>query len=166
MIGAQLLAVIGSLCGGKLMKDNQHSRNFFYGLLVSSLVPAVVVMALLCLSPDRVIIPTLPASIVALIVSLVASSVIGLPIALWLRSRERLAVFPLCVAGMTAGAIALGALNFYANYWPEMNDRSFALWAAWSSAKRSIVPGAVLGLLSSVGFCLGSGVKLHLRKSM
>lgn len=114
-------------------------------------------------SPDRVMIPVLPAALIAFLISLAASAMIGFPLALWLRSRGRLTVIPLCVVGVIVGAIVMAAFNFQTNYWPQMNDQSLAKWIAWNSAMKGALSGAILGTISSVAFCLGAGIAVRSR---
>jgi len=89
------------------------------------------------------------------------SAAVGVPAAIWLRKREKLAFLPLCVAGALAGGILLGAINGWSNYWPQMLDQTHAITLALKSAGRTAVAGALIGLLSAVAFCLGAGVQLR-----
>lgn len=145
------------------MKHLQHSRPLFLGVLTSALAPALLVATLFVFSPDRVMIPILSAALIAFLISLSASAMIGFPLALWLRSRGRLTAIPLCVVGIIAGAIVMAAFNFQTNYWPQMNDQSLAKWIAWNSAMKGALSGAIFGAISSVAFCLGAGIAVRSR---
>jgi hypothetical protein len=145
------------------MKHLQHSRPLLFGVLAGALAPAVLEAALLALSPERVMIPVLSVALIAFLISLAASAIIGLPLALWLRSKEWLTVISLCIAGLIVGAIVMAAFNFHANYWPQMNDQSLAKWIAWNSAMKGALSGAIFGAISSIAFCLGAGVAVRSR---
>lgn len=145
------------------MKNVQHSRHLFLGVLAGALAPAFLATTLLALSPERVMIPELSVALIVLLISLAASATIGLPLALWLRSKGRLTAIPLCLVGVIVGAIVMAALNFQANYWLQMNDQSLAKWIAWNSAMKGALSGAIFGAISSVAFCLGAGIAIRSR---
>lgn len=143
------------------MDNLQHSRPLFLGVLFSALVPALMIYLILMTSAEKIIIPVLPAFLITLFVSLTASVVVGLPFALWLRSRGWLTAIPICSAGLIFGAIVMASLNYQANYWPQMNDNSLAVWIAWSSAKKGAIFGAILGVISAAAFCFGAGIRIR-----
>lgn len=145
------------------MKNLQHSRPLFFGVLAGAFAPAILAAALLVLSPERSMIPVLPSAFLAFLIALGGSVIIGLPLALWLRSRQWLTVAPLCVVGILVGAIALAAFNFQINYWPQMNVQSLAKSIATNSAMKGALAGAIFGAISSAAFCLGAGIAVRPR---
>lgn len=165
MIGAHLRAVnhLGETNLPMLKKHPQHSRPLLFGVLAGSLVPTLSFTLLLAFSSVRILIPVLPAAIVAFLILLFSSAIAGLPLAILLRSYERLTAIPFCLAGVIVGTAITSVLNFQMNYWPQMNDPSFARWIAWSSAMRSIAFGAIVSAISSVSFCLGAGIRIRRR---
>lgn len=145
------------------MRHIQHSRPLLLGVLAGAVAPALFAATVLLLSPERVMIPVLPVALIALLISLAASTILGLPFAVWLRSKGWLAAIPLCVVGVTVGAIFMAVFNFQMNYSPQMNDQSLARWIAWNSAKKGVLSGAIFGAISSVAFCLGAGIAVRSR---
>lgn len=153
------------MCGGdELMKHIQHSRPLVLGVLAGALAPAFVATTFLVLSPERIMIPALPVALIALLISLAASAIIGLPLAIWLRSKGWLTAIPLCLVGVIVGAVVMAAFNVHTNYWPQMNDQSLAKWIAWNSAINGSQSGAIFGAISSVAFCLGAGIGVRSRQ--
>ncbi|WP_295575106.1 hypothetical protein [Stenotrophomonas maltophilia] len=147
------------------MKQIQHSRPLLWGVLASALAPITLGASILWASPERLLIPIFPATVAVFLFSIAASTLIGLPIALWLRSKGRLAPIPLCIIGLTIGAITMAAFNFHANYWPQMHDQSLARWIAWNSAMKGALSGAIFGAISSLAFCLGAAVRPKVRQA-
>jgi hypothetical protein len=131
--------------------------------MAGALAPAFLAATLLVLSPERVMIPVLPVALIALLISLAASVIVGLPLAIWLRSKEQLTAIRLCIVGIIVGAIVMAAFNFQTNYWPQMNDQSLAKWIAWNSAMKGGLSGAIFGAISSIAFCLGAGIAVRSR---
>lgn len=148
--------------GDEVMEHAQHARPLFIGVIAGAVSPTLLA-TLLESSPDRIMVPPLLVVLVALPISLAASTIVGLPLALWLRSKGQLTAIRLCLAGVLVGAVVMAAFNFEMNYWPQMKDQSFAKQIAWNSAISGILPGAVFGAMSSVAFCLGAGIAIRRR---
>ncbi|WP_295575119.1 hypothetical protein [uncultured Stenotrophomonas sp.] len=147
------------------MKQLQHSRPMILGVLAGALAPAIMAAIILSLSSEQGSIPIFPAALIAFLISITASTFIGLPLALWLQSQGRLTPFLLCIIGVAIGAITMAAFNFHANYWPQMHDQSLARWIAWNSAMKGALWGAIFGAISSLAFCFGAGVKPKVRQA-
>lgn len=96
--------------------------------------------------------------VISFLVASLASAILGIPLAAWLRRNKRLSAIPLCIAGALSGAILLAGINGWSNYSPEMNDRAHAISIAVGSAKRTAFPGAILGLVCAAAFCVGAGI--------
>lgn len=97
-------------------------------------------------------------AVIAFAAAGLVSAVVGVPVAIWLRKQEKLSLLPLCIAGALAGAVLLGSINGWSNYWPQILDQTHAITMALKSAGRAAVSGALIGVVSAVAFCLGAGV--------
>lgn len=140
------------------METPQHSRPLWMGLLACALTPTVLLVVELMGSSARVMIPIAVVLVVSLPASLLATYVVALPYALWLRRRGKLSSLRLCVAGVLAGAAVHAAFNFYMSWYPQMRDHSLAISIALQSARRGATGGAVLGLLASIALAVGAGI--------
>ena len=143
------------------MDASQHSRPLWIGLLASTFFVPVAMTVLQSFSSSRLMIPPVLIFIVGSLIAGAATFLFALPFALLLRKRGALNALTLCLSGAIVGALAYSAYAFNSNYYPEMNDKALALWAARQSAFRAIIPGAVFGLLSAVAFCIGAGITIR-----
>ncbi len=157
-IGAHHQAVINNNLGFRFMKN---TRPLALGVLTGSIAPAVFVVLVLGFSADRVIMPVASSGLIAFFSSLVLIVAIGLPFSLWLRSRKKLTLIPVCLVGVVFGAVVMAFFGFQSNYWPQMNDQSLARNIAWSSAWAGALYGAFFGGLSSGAFCFGAGIPMR-----
>lgn len=163
---AKLPAMTATSTPDAMTRHAQHSRPLFLGAICGAIAPVLLLAGLLMMSSDRVVVPVVLVFLIALPLTLCASVVLGIPLALWLRSKGWLTALPVCAVGLVVGAIAMASFNYQINHFPQMNDQSLAGWIAWNSAKRGIVPGAILGAVSAVAFCIGAGIRLRLPKNI
>jgi len=149
------------------MTNDQHARPLWIGMIACALFPTLVIEVLFQFSAEKnmMMVPDLLVVIIALPVSLFAVVSVALPYTLWLRRLGKLNAIRLCIAGALVGAAALAVLNFYTNYYPEMNDQKFMIQTALKSALASTVPGAIIGFLSSVALCVGAGITIRSSRS-
>jgi hypothetical protein len=134
----------------------QHRRSLWLAALVTSIaVPVgyagvVVSIALLSGTARNHEVFGALASIVVVGTPLCMACVflLGLPLAVYFRSRGWLAVIPACLVGATAGALVFGLLLWRL-------ERESAPLAVW-------LPGAAFGLAASVVFCAVAGVSWRL----
>jgi hypothetical protein len=117
--------------------------------------------ALQSFSSSRLMVPPLLIFIVGSIIAGATTLLFALPLTLWLRKRGRLSALLLCSLGAIMGAAVYAGYAFDSSYYPQMNDRDFALWAARQAALRAALPGAVFGFLSSVALCVGAGITIR-----
>src|SRR4249919_2172105 len=143
------------------MERSQHSRPLWLGLLACASLPVLLLVALLLGSPERVMIPVELVVLFSLPVSLLATCCVALPYALWLWRRGKLNAIRLCIAGALVGGIVMALFNYDMNYFPQMNDQTFARQIALNSAIKGGVSGAVLGLLSAIALCVGAGITIR-----
>jgi len=129
----------------------QHRRPLWIGALLASLTPPLCALAVLFVSRtgDPSISDMLGTA--ALIfaatfpISLATMLAIGLPYVLWLRSHNALSVLTVCVGAVAAGVVALGLLNWGAN------------WDHRAPGLLQLLYGAGLGLAAGIAFCVGAG---------
>lgn len=143
------------------MASSQHKRSLWIGLLACALTPTIFLVSTLLMSADRYVVPVLAVLIVSLPLSLLATYCVAFPYVLWLRHRRWLSALNVCIAGAVVGALIFGAFDFYMNWFPQMNDHSFAFDIAMDSARKGLFSGALIGLLSSVALCVGAGIRLR-----
>ena len=136
----------------------QHSRPLWVGILACTALPVVLFAAQAYFSPYQFMIPSELVAMSALVGALFSSLCIALPYILWLRRKRLLNALRVCLAGAVGGAVVLGAFAFYMAYFPEMQDRGFALATATRSAASVALSGALVGVLSGVALCVGAGI--------
>ena len=140
------------------MKHLQHSRPLTSGVLLGALVPALIMVALLTIMLKQVATPALSALVIVFPVCFIANLLVGLPLALWLRSKSRLTALPLCLAGLMAGAMLMTAFDYLLAPQRGVNSQDFVQWTAQPSTLGSAMFGAAMGMLSAFTFCLGAGI--------
>ena len=133
------------------MDQSQHKRPIWLGVVASAFAPwmcVLVVMAFARASSDTFtdfLVFGALAFVLAFPVSLLATLTLGLPYALWLRSRGFFSSLTICI-----GASVIGAVGF-----------SYFTWLAESDSTivdlHKIVAGLGFGLVSGVAFCIGAG---------
>lgn len=143
------------------MTSLQHKRALWIGLLACALTPTVFLVSTLLMSSDRYVVPVVAVLIVSLPLSLLATYCVAFPYILWLRRRRWLSALNLCIAGALVGALVFASFNFYMNWFPQMNDRSFAFDIAMTSARKGLFSGALIGALSSVALSAGAGIRFR-----
>ncbi len=143
---------------GVALKHSQHSRPLMSGVFLGALAPALIMAALLTILLKSIAIPALSALIIVFPVCVIADLGIGIPLALWLRSKGRLTALPLCLAGLVAGAVLMTAFNYLLALQWGVHSQDFAQWTAQPSTLSSAMFGAAMGMLSAFTFCLGAGI--------
>jgi len=133
------------------MSDVQHKRSLWLGALCSTLAPPVVLLLVALLLQSRA--PSLDNLLkgiggiffIATPVSFLATLCLGLPLALLLRSLRAFSWVSVCI-----GSAAIGAVSFALFSW-------VVSWNHQAPGSSQYAIGAVLGLVSGVAFCAGSG---------
>lgn len=143
------------------MERSQHSRPLWIGLLASTFSVPAAMATLQFFSSSRLMVPPLLIFVVGSIIAGVATFLFALPLTLWLRKRGRLSALLLCSLGAIVGAVVYAVYAFDSSYYPQMNDKALALWAARQSAFRAVLPGAIFGFFSAVALCVGAGITIR-----
>lgn len=133
------------------MELRQHKRPIWFGILLASLAPAVCVSFVGIVSTSRP--PPLTQLLsrigavfaLATPVSLAAMLLLGLPLVLWLRSRNVLNTGYVCAGAALIGAITFGLLSWALSSGDRLPHASM------------LVVGAVFGVVSGLAFCIGAG---------
>ena len=144
----------------------QHSRPLWIGILACIALPALLIGIPSYFSADRVMVPPELVVMVALVGALFATLCVALPYVLWLRGKRKLSALRICFAGTAAGTVILGAFNFYMSYFPEMEDRGFALAIAFRVAMKASAAGAIVGLFSAAALCVGAGIPFRASRAI
>jgi hypothetical protein len=87
--------------------------------------------------------------LVSVPVALLALVTLGLPLVLWLRSKQLLTAFNTCAASMLTGALVFGIFSSL-----------LALDHSLPSLQQ-LLSGADLGLASGATFCLAAGITIR-----
>lgn len=140
------------------MGNAQHQRPLFFGVIGGTVLPTVLLTLTQFFSSDRTMVHPFLFVLIGGPTLLAVSTIGAWPIALALRRANALTTLSLCVIGAVVGALFLAAFNYHGNYWPEMNDQTLARWVALNSAKKALFPGALVGIVSGLGFAVGAGV--------
>ena len=133
------------------MSDVQHKRSLWLGALCSTLAPPIVLLLVALLLQSRTLsLANLLKGMggiffMATPVSFLATLCLGLPLALLLRSLTAFSWASVCI-----GSAAIGAVSFAIFSW-------VISWNHQTPGLSQYVIGAVLGLVSGVAFCVGSG---------
>lgn len=143
---------------------NRNRRPLVVGVLASGTCCAMVVGIALLGDPGYKYLGMWLAWPIAFVIGSLAAAIVGVPLVIWLRRRQRLTAILICASGVLAGAMLLGGFNGWLNYWPQMLDQGYALAVALQSAGRTAMHGAVIGLISAVGFCWGAGIPNRRRR--
>ena len=149
------------MTNGGHMQQSQHSRPLWIGLLACALLAPALLAGLEAMSADSIMIPPPLVFLVGVLISGTATALVALPLVLWLRKRGKLNAVYLCVGGVLIGAISFAAFTFNQSYFPQMNDRSWALRVAAQAALNALVPGSILGLVSAAALCVGAGITMR-----
>ncbi len=133
------------------MEHSQHKRPLWLGVMASAFAPwlcILVVMAFTRASSDTFtdfLVFCALAFVLAFPVSLLATLILGLPYALWLRSRGAFSSLSICIGAAAIGAAAI----------------SYFTWLVESDATivdpLDLLAGVGFGLISGVAFCIGAG---------
>jgi hypothetical protein len=99
--------------------------------------------------------------LVGVLITAPIACLVALPLALWLRRMGNLNAVYLCLLGTVVGALALGLYTLHDTYYPQMNDKAFALRIAEQAALKALASGAVDGFLSAVALCIGAGITVR-----
>jgi uncharacterized membrane protein len=113
---------------------------------------------LMAMTSYSIMIPPIAILLVGVLISGVVTVLVALPLVLWLRKRGRLNAIYLCATSVFLGALSFAAFDFYQSYFPQMNDKSFALWVAVRAALKALMLGSIMGLLSAMALCVGAGI--------
>ena len=140
------------------MQSPQHRRPLWLGVLAASLAPAVSIIFVGFASASRY--PSLIkmlktiGMVFALTtpVALAAFLVLGLPLVLWLRSRNVLNAAYVCIGAIAIGVIAWAVVGWVITYDHRLPNPSMLL------------VGAVFGFISGVAFCIGSAIGFRSRQ--
>lgn len=143
------------------MSISQHSRPLWLGFLACILFVPVVMGIVASFSAYSLMIPPLLVVAAGLSISIVTTLLCAVPLVLWLRRRCKLNAILLCTFGAIGGALAMAIFIFYNTFFPEIRDRSFAIWSAARGAVRSMPIGACYGLLSAAALCIGAGITIR-----
>ena len=133
------------------MKKSQHKRPIWLGAVASTFAPwlcVLVVMAFTRASSDTFtdfLAFGALAFVLAFPISLLATLMLGLPYALWLRSRGFFSSLTICV-----GAAVIGAAAFSYLTWLVESDSTIL-------DPPTLLAGMGFGLVSGVAFCIGAG---------
>ena len=147
------------------MKQPQHSRPLWIGLVACTLFAPMLLAGLMAMSSYSIMIPPIGILLVGVLISGAATILIALPLVLWLRKRGKLNAVYLCTLSVLVGALLFAAFNFNQSYFPQMHDKSLALWEAEQATLKSLLPGGILGLLSAVALCIGAGITVRPSRS-
>ncbi len=139
------------------MQSPQHRRPLWLGVLAASLAPAISMILVGLVSASRF--PSLTkmlrtiGTVFALTtpVALAGILVLGLPLVLWLRSRNALNAAYVCIGAIAIGVIAWAVVGMVITYDHRLPNPSMLL------------VGAVFGLVSGVAFCIGSAIGFSAR---
>ena len=143
------------------MNETQHSRPLWIGFLASVLFAPTLFAGLVAMSEYNIMIPPILVFLVGILISGSATLLGAVPLVLLLRKRGKLNAVYVCALGGLVGAIAYGVYSFNDSYYPQMNDKSLALWSAQQAALRALLPGCFLGLLSAIALCIGAGITIR-----
>ena len=140
---------------------SQHSRPLVVGALASSFAVPTLMALLMAFSTMSVMAPPILVFFVGVLITVPTTCVVAVPLALLFRRFGRLNAIYMCLLGAVLGALALGIYTLDSSYYPQMNDKVFALWVARQAALKSLMPGAVYGFVSALAFCIGAGITIR-----
>jgi hypothetical protein len=143
------------------MDTTQHSRPLWLGVVASSVAVPTLIAALMMFSSESTMISPIDVFLVGVLITAPIACLVALPLALWLRRIGRLNAVYLCLLGTVVGALALSLYTLHGTYYPQMNDKAFALWIAKQAALKALAPGALDGFLSALALCVGAGVTIR-----
>ena len=133
------------------MSHPQHVRPLWYGVLLASLAPPLCLVSAMFFSrtgdpsaTDMLYSGTL-AFALAFAVSLITMFLLGLPLVIWLRSRNRLSIFSVITGATAIGAVAIAILTLAVS------------WDHRLPEPLQLVYGAGVGLVAGIAFCIGAG---------
>ena len=140
---------------------SQHSRPLVVGALASSFAVPALMALLMTFSTMSVMTPPILVFFVGVLITVPTTCLVAVPLALLFRRFGRLNAIYMCLLGTVLGALALGLYTLDSSYYPQMNDKAFALWVAQQAALKSLMPGAVYGFVSAAAFCVGAGITVR-----
>ena len=133
------------------MEQSQHKRPIWLGVVASAFAPWLCVLSVMAFTrassdtfTDFVVFGAL-ALVLAFPVSLLDTLTLGLPYALWLRSRGFFSSLTICI-----GASVIGAVAFSYFTWLVESDSTIV-------DPFTLLAGMGFGLISGVAFCIGAG---------
>ena len=139
------------------MSDVQHKRSLWLGVLCATVAPPVLLVFVALLMQSRtpsaanLLIGIGGLFFIATPVSFLATMCFGLPLILLLRSLKALNWLSISIGATVTGAIAFAVFSWAISWDHEAPEFSQYLF------------GAVLGLVSGVAFCVGSGRRFAAR---
>ena len=143
---------------------SQHSRPLAIGALASIFAMPTLMALLTMFSTMSIMIPPELVFLVGVLIAAPTTCLVAVPLALLFRHLGWLNAVSMCLLGTMLGALALGLYTLDSSYYPQMNDKAFALWVARQAALKSLVPGAMYGFISAAAFCVGAGVTVRPRR--
>ena len=135
------------------MSHPQHKRDLLLGFLAASLVAPVVLYIIAAISSDSPgpwygaeywLVFGVVYHLYGFPVAFAASLILGAPLVLWLRAKNRFTITAICAVSTVVGAITLVVV------W-------FLLLRLFSHAAVQATVGAFVGLVSGIGFCIAVG---------